>query len=77
MGGPTRHVGGYLGGSHGSRDRRYETGQINVTNALMDLIEKREAIGGDVLRSLDPDEVGPFLKKHLHWRVQKVSHATI
>ena len=64
-------------GTHGyaseTRVVRYETGQISITSALMDLVEYKTPINGDVLMTLDRGEVARFLKKHLHWRVQSVS----
>ncbi|KAF7797912.1 hypothetical protein EIP86_009119 [Pleurotus ostreatoroseus] len=72
-------------GMGGSRERvsqansanpRIEHGQVSLTNALIDLIESKRAVGagGDVLRSLDRAEVGPFLRQNLHWKVQSVSN---
>jgi hypothetical protein len=66
-GGSIGRIGSYRGGG------KWETGQISITNALLDLIESGQSFGGDVLRSLDRAEVGQFLKKHLHWRVLGVS----
>ena len=55
---------------------RIEHGRVSLTNALIDLIESKRAVGagGDVLRSLDPTAVGPFLRRNLHWKVQSVSN---
>ena len=66
---------GRIGSERG--DGKWETGQFSITNALLDLIESGQSIGGDVLRSLDRTEVGQFLAKHMHWRIQGVSLPTM
>ena len=55
---------------------RLVTGQFSLTPALVELIEEKVAIDGDVLLSLQKDEVGNFLKKKLHWRALAVCWST-
>ena len=54
-------------------ETRLVTGQVSITSALLDLIEERKVIGGEVLASLEREHVSPYLKKALRWRVSTVS----
>jgi tyrosinase len=56
-----------------SETTRLFTGQFPITTILLDLIQNGGSIGGDTLTSLDREEVGNFLKKHMHWRAVGVS----
>lgn len=49
------------------------TGQVSITSALLNVIESGREVQGMTLKSLGKDEVGPYLKKILHWRVSTVS----
>ena len=53
-------------------DTRLVTGQISITNALLDIIETGKPVSGHTLDSLEREDVGKFLKKALHWRVSTV-----
>ena len=45
----------------------------SITPLLTDYCEKETEIEGDILRSLEPGDVVPFLKAHLKWRAADVS----
>ena len=47
------------------------TGVIPLTEALLDVIAQGQ------IRSLDRDDVVPYLTKMLHWRITKVSHYSV
>ena len=60
----------------GGEESRLVTGQISITSTLLDLIQSKKCNDGDALTTLDRDEVGQYLKKHLHWRVSTVSRTS-
>ncbi|KAJ3555446.1 hypothetical protein NM688_g2572 [Phlebia brevispora] len=60
-----------------SQERRLVTGQITITTTLLDLIEAKEEVHGEVLGSLHKNEVARFLKKNLHWRIVKIGNAEL
>ena len=45
-------------------------GHVPITNALLDLIDQRR----EMLKSLEKEEVKPFLQSYLRWRVVTVSN---
>ena len=54
------------------------TGQVVLTNALItrykqQVIHENAENTDQLLRSMDPTDVIPFLKRHLHWQVSRVS----
>ena len=53
-------------------ETRLVTGQVSITTALIDLIEDQKEVRGEVLASLNREQVSPFLKKALRWRVSTV-----
>ncbi|KAJ3555443.1 hypothetical protein NM688_g2573 [Phlebia brevispora] len=58
-------------------ERRLVTGQVTITMTLLDLIEAKEEVYGEVLGSLHKNEVARFLKKSLHWRIVKLGNAEL
>lgn len=50
-------------------DETLATGQVHVTVPLLDAVQNSSI----ALSSLHPDHVEEYLKKHLHWKVTKVS----
>lgn len=49
------------------------TGQVILTDYLIERMVQAEAHRGLTLTSLDRDEVVPYLKANLHWRITDVS----
>ena len=47
-------------------------GQVVLTDYLIEHITKQKTLRGIPLRSLDTDQVIPYLKENLHWRVTDV-----
>lgn len=45
----------------------------SISPRLADYYKKETEVEGDILRSLEPGDVVPFLKKHLKWRAADVS----
>ena len=45
----------------------------SISPRLTDYYKKGTKVGDDILRSLEPEDVVPFLKKHLEWRAADVS----
>ncbi|KAJ3555445.1 hypothetical protein NM688_g2574 [Phlebia brevispora] len=58
-------------------ETRLVTGQVTITTTLLDLIEAKKKVGGEVLGSLDKDEVAQFLKKNMHWRIAKIGNTEL
>ncbi|KAF3937797.1 Tyrosinase [Dactylella cylindrospora] len=56
-----------------SEDHTIVTGQISLTNALLDDVEDPS----NGLNSLLPEEVTPYLQRHLHWRVTDLNGVDI
>ena len=52
-------------------------GQVVLTDYLIEHITKQETLRGIPLRSLDKDQVIPYLKENLHWRVTDVGSRII
>ena len=57
------------------------TGQIVLTNALVTRYKQRllhenrySGTDNDVLASMKPEDVVPFLKRNLHWRISDVGN---
>lgn len=58
--------------------KKESTGQIVLTNALttrykQQVIHENAEDADQLLRSMNPTDVIPFLKRHLHWQVSRVS----
>jgi len=49
------------------------SGQVILTDYLIERIEQAESVRGLTLSSLEPEEVVPYLKANLHWRITDVS----
>ncbi len=45
----------------------------SISPRLTDYYEKGTKVGDDILGSLEPEDVVPFLKNHLEWRAADVS----
>jgi tyrosinase len=56
---------------HSNETRKLVTGTIPLTGALGD------KLGLDKLGHLEPDIVVPYLRQHLHWRIQKHDNTPI
>ena len=48
------------------------TGQVIITDPLVEHIQREITSGGMQLRSLDREEVVEYLKTNLHWRITMV-----
>ena len=53
------------------------TGQVILTNYLVEHIKKHTVEQGLRLESLSVDEVGAYLRKNLHWRITNVSYLNL
>ena len=54
-------------------EQALSSGQVILTDYLVENIIKQETLRNIPLRTLNPDEVIPYLKENLHWRVTDVS----
>ena len=61
-----------------AEEKKLVTGQVVLTNALLTrhkqkVLHPNETGENEILASMRPEDVAPFLKANMHWRVTTVS----
>ncbi len=57
-------------------EQALSSGQVILTDYLVENITKQRALRNMTLGTLEPNEVIPYLKENLHWRISDVSSSS-